>query len=221
MTGYLWERFYLRTQSEAMAKSKPSSKKSKSSSRSSRSKLKQYTIYAVLVAIAALAVVFLTRDGKKPRAEHKELDSAPETLAPLRTEFLKEGMLSFYTPSNEYITTIDIELAENNDERRLGLMFRKTMADNQGMFFIFPYDAMQSFWMKNTILPLDILYINSDNEIVTIIEDTTPYAETSYPSTRPAMWSRSPSRWSGWARTREPWARCSIRWRTSMTKTSR
>lgn len=169
-----------------MAKSKPASKKSKSPSRSSKSKIRQYAVYAVILAIAALAAVFLTRDGKKPRAEHQDLDSAPEALAPLRTEFLKEGMLSFYTQSKEYITTIDIELAENDDERRLGLMFRKTMADNQGMFFIFPYDAMQSFWMKNTILPLDMLFINSDNEIVTIIENTTPYAEKSYPSTRPA-----------------------------------
>lgn len=169
-----------------MAKSKPSSKKSKSSSRSLKNKIKQYSIYAVLLVIAALAVVFLTRDSKKPHAEHRELDSAPEELAPLRTDFLKEGLLSFYTPANEYITTIDIELAENDDERRLGLMFRKTMADNQGMFFIFPFDAMQSFWMKNTILPLDMLFINSDNEIVTIQRNTTPYAETSYPSSRPA-----------------------------------
>lgn len=106
----------------------------------------------------------------------------------MRTEFLKEGLLSFYNAANEYIATVDIELAEGYDERRLGLMFRKSMGENQGMLFLFPYDAMQSFWMKNTILPLDMIFINSNNEIVTIHKNTEPYAETQYPSSRPAKY---------------------------------
>jgi uncharacterized membrane protein (UPF0127 family) len=170
-----------------MAKPRGQRKKVKgASSKTSQGRLKRYLIYGVIAAIALAAAVFLTRDNKKSTAARDPRENAAEELAPIRTEFLKEGMLSFYTASSEYITTIDIELAENNDERRLGMMFRKSMGDNQGMFFIFPYDDMQSFWMKNTILPLDMLFINSANEIVTIHKNTTPYAETTYPSTRPA-----------------------------------
>ena len=172
-----------------MAKPKRSTKKAKSApSKSSRSALTKYTILGVIALAAIAAVVFLTRDSKKTTAANTAEKAAAGLAAPMRTDFLKEGMLSFYTPDGTYLTTIDIELAENNDERRVGLMFRETMGDNQGMFFIFPYDDMQSFWMKNTILPLDMLFINSKNEIVTIHKTTTPYAETGYPSTLPAQY---------------------------------
>ena len=172
-----------------MAKPKRSTKKAKSApSKSSRAALTKYAIIGVIALAAIAAVVFLTRDSKKTTAANTAEKAAAGLAAPMRTDFLKEGMLSFYTPDGTYLTTIDIELAENNDERRVGLMFRDTMGDNQGMFFIFPYDDMQSFWMKNTILPLDMLFINSKNEIVTIHKNTTPYAETSYPSTLPAQY---------------------------------
>ncbi len=170
-----------------MTKPKRQVRKSQTgSSNKSRGKLKRNLVYGIVAVIAVIAAVFLTRDNKSSAVTQDPRENATTELAPLRTEFLKEGLLSFYTRSAEYIASIDIELAETNDERRLGMMFRKTMGDNQGMFFIFPYDDMQAFWMKNTILPLDMLFINSDNEIVTIHENTTPYAETSYPSTRPA-----------------------------------
>lgn len=134
------------------------------------------------------AVIFLTRDDKNSGTMQNSAVSEGGYQAPMRLEFLKEGLLSFYTANGDYITTIDIELAEASEERRIGMMFRTSMEENQGMFFIFPYETRQSFWMKNTILPLDMIFINSSNEIVTIHKNTTPYAETQYPSTRSAQY---------------------------------
>jgi hypothetical protein len=68
----------------------------------------------------------------------------------------------------------EVEIAENFLEQSRGLMFRKSLADNTGMLFVFDKDAIYSFWMKNTKIPLDIIWINSDNEIVYIFEFAEP-----------------------------------------------
>jgi len=137
--------------------------------------------------VGIAAAIFLTRDSKNSSTTQNSDAGEGSYQSLMRLEFLKEGLLSFYSANGTYITTIDIELAEAFEERRLGLMFRTSMEDNQGMFFIWPTDVQQSFWMKNTILPLDMIFINSSNEIVTIHKNTTPYAETQYPSSRPAQ----------------------------------
>ena len=103
-------------------------------------------------------------------------------------DFTKQGELRFLSPSDELITTINIEIADNENTRELGLMFRKRLAMNQGMLFIFPFQEMQSFWMKNTRIPLDMIFVNSAYEIVTIRRNTTPYSEESYSSTAPAQY---------------------------------
>jgi uncharacterized membrane protein (UPF0127 family) len=67
-------------------------------------------------------------------------------------------------------------------------MYRDKLAENQGMLFIFEDDAPRAFWMKNTVLSLDMIFVNSRNEIVTIHKNTTPYSEQSYESTKPAKY---------------------------------
>ena len=100
---------------------------------------------------------------------------------------MKEGELEFIKSDKKTeIKKIDIELAENDDERMQGMMYRKSMDDNKGMLFIFDREEPQSFWMKNTIIPLDIMYVNSKKEIVKIFKNTTPFSENSLPSEKPA-----------------------------------
>ncbi len=102
-----------------------------------------------------------------------------------RTEikFTKEGELSFFDKQdNEIITTIDIEIAEDDYERALGLMYRYSMSDSVGMLFIMENEVPQSFWMKNTYISLDILYLNRDFEIVKIQKYAQPLSEQSIPS---------------------------------------
>ncbi len=64
-------------------------------------------------------------------------------------------------------------------------MFRKTMAANAGMLFDFHTTVMTTFWMKNTILPLDIIFVRSDGTISSIAGNAVPFSEAPIPSSEP------------------------------------
>ena len=84
-----------------------------------------------------------------------------------------------------------VELAETQEKQALGLMFRDSLPPDHGMLFIFPGESRRSFWMKNTRIPLDILYFNSNLELVSIAEDTRPCRTSNcpgYPSEGPAKY---------------------------------
>ena len=66
------------------------------------------------------------------------------------------------------IYRIDAEVAQTPDERSIGLMFRRTMGDSEGMLFAFEEPAVQCFWMKNTLIPLAVAFIVDDGTIVNI-----------------------------------------------------
>jgi len=78
------------------------------------------------------------------------------------------------------------EIAADDRERAIGLMFREEMAEDRGMLFLFGGESDRHFWMKNTPLPLDIIFIAADGTIVSIAEDTTPFSESVIPSNGPA-----------------------------------
>jgi len=63
-----------------------------------------------------------------------------------------------------------LELADTPQKRELGLMYRKQLAPNHGMIFVFPEEAVQSFWMKNTYISLDMIFLNKDLKVVGILE---------------------------------------------------
>lgn len=106
-----------------------------------------------------------------------------QTTSRTEIKFTKEGELSFFhKQNNEIITTIDIEIAEDDYERALGLMYRYSMSDSVGMLFIMEKEVPQSFWMKDTYISLDIMYLNKDLEIVKIQKNTQPLSEQSIPS---------------------------------------
>lgn len=100
--------------------------------------------------------------------------------------FKKEGELVFADSTGNAKIKIDIEIADTDYDRQLGLMFRTEMSNKEGMLFIFPQQQMQSFWMRNTNLSLDIIFVNENKKIVTIHKSTTPVSDQSYPSTEPA-----------------------------------
>lgn len=112
----------------------------------------------------------------------------PKPLNAGQPQFTKEGELSFMKPDGSPIIKINIEIAETDGEREQGLMNRSFMSNNQGMLFLFDVEQPQNFWMKNTIIPLDIIYVNSKKEIVSIAENTTPFSEATIPSHYPAQY---------------------------------
>jgi uncharacterized membrane protein (UPF0127 family) len=84
-----------------------------------------------------------------------------------------------------------VEIADTRDKQALGLMFRESMAADHGMLFIFPTEAPRSFWMKNTRIPLDIMYFDEDFKLVSISADIPPCRVSrcpSYPSAAPAKY---------------------------------
>jgi uncharacterized protein len=79
--------------------------------------------------------------------------------------------------SGKISRSFSTEIAATSREQATGLMFRKSLADNAGMIFPFPQPRQASFWMKNTLIPLDIIFIRSNGTIESIAENTVPYSE--------------------------------------------
>jgi uncharacterized protein len=87
--------------------------------------------------------------------------------------------------------TITAELAITEVERARGLMFREKIASDQGMLFCFEQEDTHAFWMKNTLIPLDILWLDRDRRVVHIERNVPPCKADpcpSYPSKRPAAY---------------------------------
>jgi len=78
-----------------------------------------------------------------------------------------------------------IEFADTDERRALGLMYRTTMAADAGMLFDFKVDQPVAMWMRNTRLPLDMLFITRDGRIANIAQRTVPFSETSIYSSGP------------------------------------
>jgi hypothetical protein len=70
--------------------------------------------------------------------------------------------------------TINAEIADSYEEREKGLMNRTEMKDNGGMIFMFDYEEKLAFWMKNTLIPLDMIFINSNKTIIDIKHNVPP-----------------------------------------------
>ncbi|MDO5608937.1 MAG: DUF192 domain-containing protein [Capnocytophaga sp.] len=118
----------------------------------------------------------------------EEQKSVSREIREVEIDFTKEGELSVFK-GDTLLKTLDIEFADTLSERELGLMYRKSMAENQGMLFIYPDQQPElSFYMKNTYIPLDIIYINSEMQIVSIVRNAKPLDETSLPSGKPAQY---------------------------------
>ena len=135
----------------------------------------------VLVALAAIALI-LPRFFSNESNRVQEIEITPQDI-----DFTRDGEVSIFK-NDSLIQTIEVEFAKNDEERALGLMYRSSMDEHQGMWFIFPEEAPRSFYMRNTEIPLDIIYLNKDKKVVSIAKNARPYDETSLPSERPAMY---------------------------------
>ena len=137
-------------------------------------------LIVAILAIAATAVYFVT--SKKENNQGFTV----ENKAP---SFNKEGELIFISKTeSDTLAVIDIEIANDEHKTAQGLMYRSSMPHNAGMLFLMPSEEIQGFWMRNTYIALDMIFVNSKMEIVTIHANTTPMNENSYISTAPALY---------------------------------
>jgi uncharacterized membrane protein (UPF0127 family) len=83
---------------------------------------------------------------------------------------------------------VAVEVAQNDFERSRGLMFREKLGLDEGMLFLFSEERLQAFWMKNTLIPLDMLFIDSQLRIVGIVENAEPQTLTQRAVARPSQY---------------------------------
>jgi uncharacterized protein len=83
------------------------------------------------------------------------------------------------------VHTFTVELAVTDQERQQGLMFRRELPEGRGMLFDFKQDQNVTMWMKNTYIPLDMIFIRGDGRIAKIAEHTVPLSEARVSSDRP------------------------------------
>ena len=92
-----------------------------------------------------------------------------------RLTFRKDGGLAFLNSERtDTLQNVEIEIVKEDADVQRGMMWREFMREDRGMLFIMPEMRTQSFWMKNTLIPLDIIFINSNRQIVTIHKNTEP-----------------------------------------------
>lgn len=117
------------------------------------------------------------------RADESEASADTERGIPFR----HDGTLTFVS-DGEDLMSIDIEIADTDSARERGLMQRLALPDRSGMLFIFDREQPQSFWMGNTPLGLDLLFVGADSQIVDIDKYNKPYDPSSIVSDEPAKY---------------------------------
>jgi len=111
--------------------------------------------------------------------------------------FVLVGVVTFVAPvwpagkqtveiaSKSGVHVFSVEIADNDAERARGLMYRKELPEGQGMLFDFHREQEVSFWMQNTYIPLDMVFIRADGRILRIAENTEPLSTKLIPSGGP------------------------------------
>lgn len=106
----------------------------------------------------------------------------------VRTPFQEETIIS-YTNANGETFKLRVELANTAAEREQGLMNREFLPENAGMLFVFPSESIRTFWMKDTPISLDIIFLDSQRRVVDIKEQTIPnQTQQLYTSAAPAQY---------------------------------
>lgn len=114
------------------------------------------------------------------KEDHKQIKQT-------EVSFKKEGELTVFKKDSTS-TTFDIEIADNEYETQTGMMYRSSMQNKQGMLFVFENVLPRTFYMKNTKIPLDLIFIDGNKKIVSFQKNAQPFDESSLPSNAPAKY---------------------------------
>ncbi|HRF09987.1 MAG TPA: DUF192 domain-containing protein [Xanthobacteraceae bacterium] len=117
-------------------------------------------VFVRFARLAALAVVLLVSPALAQNAPQPKLPLEPLEI------LTKTGIRVF-----------QVEFVQTEEQRRIGLMFRQELPDGEGMLFDFARPQPVAMWMRNTIVPLDMIFIRADGTIANIAKNTTPYSE--------------------------------------------
>jgi uncharacterized protein len=155
-------------------------------------KITAYNIAIAVILLLILIIVSLfvfVNPNKRPVHKNNVNMNEIQPATTPKPVFRKDGELRFVdAKSFKVISEINIEVADNDAEREQGLMYRDSMADNNGMLFLMGTEDMQAFWMKNTIMPLDIMFVDAERRIVNIQKNCKPFSLDQIPSAKPALY---------------------------------
>ncbi len=118
-----------------------------------------------------------TADSSSPK-EHKAIVKLKAPLQPKVELLSNEGQRTIYK----------VELAITSNERADGLMHRSSLADDRGMLFIAKQQTIQSFWMKNTLIPLDMIFIDEKMKVAGVIKNARPHDTSSHYINHPSKY---------------------------------
>ena len=96
--------------------------------------------------------------------------------APAPRSDMPPPAVRFETTNGPWI--VQVEIARNDEQRTCGLMFRRELARDHGMVFLFDETSEHPFWMRNTLIPLDIIFLGEDRRVVGVVANAAPRTET-------------------------------------------
>lgn len=128
-------------------------------------------------------LIFLLFSGVFFSCADETKESSIETPA---ITFEREGEIELMK-EGEVIKILEIEIADTPYEWETGLMYRESLGEDQGMLFIYPQERPRSFYMKNTHIPLDLIFYSKDSIVVSYHENAVPMDESPIPSNAPAQ----------------------------------
>ena len=111
-----------------------------------------------------------------------------ESYNPVQAPLRADAALTFVGSDGTGKGAVQVEVANDDASRTRGLMGRTAMPEDRGMLFLFDDTDVRSFWMVNTPLSLDIIFVGEDMSIVKIHQSTTPYSDASLESGAPAKY---------------------------------
>lgn len=103
-------------------------------------------------------------------------------------DYLHHVSTVVFEGDNNTKVTAQVEIADTQAAREQGLMNRTSMPQDHGMLFVFDYQANVSFWMKDTLIPLDMVFLDSNGRIVDIYKNATPLSEDIYRAKSPSKY---------------------------------
>ncbi|MDR0965005.1 MAG: DUF192 domain-containing protein [Myxococcales bacterium] len=128
------------------------------------------------IVCGALLLLPLACDSN---AEPPQSQPQAQKIEDLRNPKLSQtGLVRILTRDGRSIE-VSVEIASNDEDRTRGLMFRRAMPQMAGMIFVFEDEEQRSFWMRNTYLPLDMIFAKADGTILGIVENAEPLTLTS------------------------------------------
>ena len=130
-------------------------------------------------------LVALTLAVSACESGRSDSDPAEQTAS---IPFTDEGTLTFSRADGSELTTIRIEIADDDSTRTRGLMQRADMPADAGMLFVFPDETDRSFWMANTPLSLDMMFVTREGEIIDVHKYTKPLSPENVTSSAPATY---------------------------------